>query len=283
MPSSTVGLRSCSCIGRLLDFKRQEDYFDCIVNRYKELQSNTRKANSLDSAFASLSLDGVSRSIFEKGSQVPANVQGVESSTQQSDKSQRKLPVLLMAMRKLREAIVSSGRCDAFAIRVYIFIIRTTVLLKHLESYHPALQHILQRMHPITPLTESERHEMIGYFLLDIACRQRDLANAFRIRRLFEFEDEKVIAVLRALSHGNWYLYWTLERIVDPHQKQLMEWGDERMRGHALKCLAQSFLSIEKKYVEEVTQRPWEELKQKYGVIWPLDEEIVTIRRIKRK
>jgi len=59
------------------------------------------------------------------------------------------LSMLMMAMRKLREVIVASKRVDDFSIQVYIFCIRLSILSKHVESYHPAILHLLRIMHAI--------------------------------------------------------------------------------------------------------------------------------------
>ena len=51
--------------------------------------------------------------------------------------AERELSVVLQAMRKIREGLVASARVDDFARRVYVFIVRATILTKHMESYHP--------------------------------------------------------------------------------------------------------------------------------------------------
>ena len=47
---------------------------------------------------------------------------------------QKDLSVLIMAMRKLREGIVATKRVDDFSIQAYIFCIRLSILVKHMES-----------------------------------------------------------------------------------------------------------------------------------------------------
>ncbi|KAL8645422.1 MAG: hypothetical protein Q9210_006714 [Variospora velana] len=167
-----------------------------------------------------------------------------------------------MAMRKLREAIVASARNDAFAKNVYIFIIRTTILLRHPESYHPAILHLLRRLHLASPLNDVEKKEFLGYWLLDLACRQQDLASAFRVRNLYRYRTEKVDMILSALIHGNWVILGLAKRSADVYETSLMQWADERMANYAMQCMGKSYLSLPKEYVERCTGLRWGKLKE---------------------
>jgi hypothetical protein len=95
---------------------------------------------------------------------------------------QKGLSTITMAMRKLREGIVASNRVDSFSIQAYIFCIRLSILVKHMESYHPAILHLLKRMHTVLPLSKADLQEFVGYLVLDLACRQNDLAAAYAMR-----------------------------------------------------------------------------------------------------
>ena len=92
------------------------------------------------------------------------------------------MPNILMAMRKLREGILGSRRRDHFAQRAYMFIIHASILTKHWESYQPALLYLLHQIHPVTPLSPPELQEFVGYRILDIACRQYELVDAFAVK-----------------------------------------------------------------------------------------------------
>lgn len=193
------------------------------------------------------------------------------------------MPNILLAMRKLREGILGSRRRDAFAQRAYMFIIQASILTKSWESYHPALLYLLHSIHPHTPLSPTELQDYAGYLILDLACRQYELGEAFRVRRLFRLRDRKVNALLKALVHDDWVRFWRLRRAVDGYQRAIMEFGVERTRLHALKCLGRSYLSVEKRFVERSTDGKWEELV-KSGVGWELQEDgKVIIRRPKGK
>lgn len=68
------------------------------------------------------------------------------------------LSEVLSALRKLREGIVASKRADDFAVQAYLFCIRLSVLVKHPESYHPAILHLLRRMTTTSTTTTSRQN-----------------------------------------------------------------------------------------------------------------------------
>ncbi|KAL8823599.1 MAG: hypothetical protein Q9191_005708 [Dirinaria sp. TL-2023a] len=186
-------------------------------------------------------------------------------------------------MRKIREAIVASARADDFARDAYVFIIRATIHAKHMESYHPALLHLLYRIHPLNPLPARVFLEFVGYYILDLACRQGDLAQAFAVRHLYYGRDEGIDAVLKALVTGDWCSFWQAKEMANANQRRLMEWADERVRKHALQCLGKAYLTAEKTYVERAAQRSWEDLKELDHVGWELSGTNVKIKRIQRR
>ena len=191
--------------------------------------------------------------------------------------------MILMAMRKIREAIVASARKDTFALRAYTFTIRATILMRHMESYHPALLHLLHNIHPVTPLTASEHHEFVGFYILDLSCRQNDLASAYEVGCRYNYKNARIGAVLKALVHGNWHAFWKVKSFLSAQQQRLLEYGEERMRRRALDCLGKSYLSVDKGFLEMSSQRRWEELEEKGNMDWKLEANVVTIREIKRK
>lgn len=264
--------------GRLLDFKTQENYYDKIVERYMQFCAAAGRGDDLANAFASMSLDGGT-----PNPPLPNQLRGVASIPEQASSTSKQLSTILMAMRKLREGLVASARTDPFAQRAYIFIIRAAILTRHMESYHPALLHLLRRIHEAAPLAASLHHEFVSYYILDLACRQGDLAAAYAARNLYQYRDRRVEQVLTALTHDNWYLFWMIKTLVDGYQKRLMEWADNGIRIHALKCLGKSFLSIEKAYVEKVTDREWDVLRETNKIGWELEGDKVIIRKIKGK
>ena len=193
------------------------------------------------------------------------------------------VPVLKMAMRKIREAIVATSRTDAFAIRAYTFIIRATIMEQHPESYQPALLHLLRKLFSSPNASASEKYEFIGYYILDLACRQGDLAEAFRARNIYGHKDIQVESVLRALVHWNWFAFWNIREQVNEYQKRLMGFREDIMRKHAVKGLSRSYLNINRAYVEQATGKSWKELKELENLGWKQDGETIVIKQIKTK
>ncbi len=188
---------------------------------------------------------------------------------------------MMMSMRKLREGIVASRRVDDFSIQVYIFCIRLSILTKQMEAYHPALLYLLKKMHTVQRLKTTELQEFVGYLVLDLACRQNDLAGAYSVRNSYGLQDTKVDAILKALAHDNYCLFWKVKKSVDGHKARLMEFAEDGMKKQALKCLGRAYLSIEVLALEQFTDSTWSSLKKEYAVGWQLDETRVTIRKPK--
>lgn len=243
------------------------------MERYTRLTSPKNRAHDVETAFAFLSLDGASDS--GASTAIPAH--------QQSVVAERELSTIMQAMRKLREALVASARLDAFARDVYVFLIRVTISVKHRESYHPALLHLLSRIHPAVPLPASEWKEFLGYYILDLACRQANLGAAFAVRFRYAYSDERVDAVLEALTHGNWWVFWKMRDELSEYQRRLLEWADDRMRKHALECLGRSYLKADKVFVEKASDRIWENLRKVDKLNWELTGEVVMFRQTRRK
>jgi CSN8/PSMD8/EIF3K family len=197
------------------------------------------------------------------------------------DVEHKTIPTLMMAMRKLREGIVASNRVDDFAIQAYIFCIRLSILVKHMESYHPAILHLLKKMHPIHALTNTELQEFVGYLVLDLACRQNDLTQAFSVRYKYKLRESKVDAVLRSLAHDNYFLFWRVKQSVDGHKAKLMEFAEVEMRKQTLKCLGRAYLSIDRHSLEQYTHASWPSLCKDCGVGWQLESNKVIIRKPK--
>lgn len=268
---------------RLLDGKTQEKYYTKVVERYMAFCTDAGQRDELLRRFASLE-------ISEKptGEQPSSGAAGSSPSpslpvASQSPADDKILPVILAALRKLREGIVASKRADDFAIQAYLFSIRLAILVKQPESYHPAILHLLRVIHPEHPLTSLEVEEVAGYLTLDAACRRGDLEEAFELRKRFRLRDGKVAAVLRALARDNYVLFMRVKRTVDGHKAKMMEWAEGELRLHALKCFSRAYLSVDLYFLEATMGARWEDLRNRDGVGWELDGRTVTIRRVKAK
>lgn len=278
--------------GRLLDFKTQERYYTKIVERYLAFCSGAGDRDALLEHFASLSLaeprkddTAASTSVLTSPS-APLLPSPPGDATPSGNKD---LSDVLMALRKLREGIVASKRSDAFAVQAYLFCIRLAVLVKQPEAYHPAILHLLRGIHAqqhrsqqVHALTSFELTEVTAYLVLDTACRRGDLAEAHALRTRYQLQDAKVDAALRALVHDNYVLFRRVRRGVDGHRARLMEFAEARMRRHTLKCVGRTYLSVDLRFLEAITDATWADLQQD-GVGWELDGQKVIIRKVRAK
>ncbi|KAJ2901778.1 hypothetical protein MKZ38_001398 [Zalerion maritima] len=303
-PLDSMGLPSRGD-NRLLEFKAQEKYYTKIMERYMTFCSSAGERDELLRRFASLDITGGGKAGTSSGYSkttgaaasgsiprsilLPPPTPTAETTKPEDTKS---LSSVLGALRKLREGIVGSKRADEFSTQAYLFCIRLGVLVKQPEAYHPAIQHLLRSIHPLQPLTPVELTEVVGYLVLDAACRRGDLAEAFATRTRWRLRDKKVEDVLRALVHDDFVGFARLKRRVDGHKARLMEWAEEGVRRHALKCLGKGYLSVDRGFLERVTGREWEVLRKEDGVGWELEgngegedgmAQKVVIRRVGRK
>jgi hypothetical protein len=191
------------------------------------------------------------------------------------------LAVLLSSLRKLREGIVGSGRADDWAVQAYSFSIRLAILAAAHDSYRPALLYLLGRLQARRPLAPVALAEFGAYAVLDAACREGDVAAAYAARRRWGLRDARIDSVLGALVHGDYERFWRVRRAIDGYRGKLMDWAGERMRRHALVCLARAYLTAELALVERVTGRQWRELVEADGVGWELVGSTVVLRRPK--
>lgn len=207
----------------------------------------------------------------------------INDDTLQSPSNTKALSDVVAALRKLREGIVATKRSDDFAVQAYLFCIRLSILVKHSESYHPAILHLLRSIHPQHPLTSVELQEVVAYLVLDAACRRGALAEAFALRQRYSLKDTKVNAALTALAHDNYVLFQKVKRSVDGHRARIMDWAEGDLRMHTLKCIGKTYLSVELDFLEHMTSSKWADLKQSDGVGWDLDGSKVVIRKIKAR
>lgn len=247
---------------------------DELLRRFSSLEpSSSKSSSSKYSSSNSSTAPETSRRVLPS----------INDETLQSPASTKALSDVVAALRKLREGIVATKRVDDFAVQAYLFCIRLSILVKHSESYHPAILHLLRSIHPHHPLTSVELQEVVAYLVLDAACRRGALAEAFALRQRYSLKDTKVNAALTALAHDNYVLFQKVKRSVDGHRARIMEWAEGDLRMHTLKCFGRTYLSVELDFLEQATGSKWADLKQGDGVGWDLEGSKVVIRKIKAR
>jgi hypothetical protein len=78
-------------------------------------------------------------------------------------------------------------------------------------------------------------------------------------------------------------MFWRIRRSVDGHKGKLMEFAEDGMKKHALKCLGRSYLSIDLPSLEQYTNSSWTSLTNILGVGWQLEGTKVIIRKPKTR
>ena len=257
--------------------KTQEHYFENIKERCAKLSILSNEDEDFQDEFASMSLNGEDMIKMDDSEALKRRLE-----TPDPLEYSKELSILLEAMRKIREGIVASHRFDDFALHVYMFVIRTTILLNHMPSYHPALLYLLHNVHAMKSLSRSELDELVGYYILDLACRQNDLAEAFAVKHQYSYCNQAVELVLKALIHDNWLTFWKVKAAMGVRGRYLMASADGRVRGMALKALGKAYLKIQVGYFVHATNCRWDDLKGQDKLGWVLDGETVILRRIQR-
>ncbi|KAH7144076.1 hypothetical protein EDB81DRAFT_517399 [Dactylonectria macrodidyma] len=277
-PLQSIGLPSKGDT-RLLDFKTQEKYYTKIMERYMTFCADAGEREELLRRLSSLEI-GASSASGASSAKASGSSREPPTAALEDPDNTKSLSDVMMALRKLREGIVASKRADDFSIQAYLFCIRLSVLVKHPESYHPAILHLLGYIARLHPLTSIEVQEVVGYLILDTACRRRELADAISLRHEYKIKDSKLDAALEALTHDNYIQFQRVKRDVDRHRQKLLEWADDDIRLHTLKCFGRAYLGVNLSYLEMVTDAKWKDLKEKDGVGWALDGERVVIRKV---
>lgn len=95
------------------------------------------------------------------------------------------------------------------------------------------------------------------------------------------YEDARVDRVLSALVHGDWVAFWKMRRTVDGYQRRLMGWAEGGVRTVAMECLARTYFTAEKGFVERAAKMEWEGVVKTLKVGWVLDGGSVVIRKAK--
>ncbi|KAF1365584.1 hypothetical protein EJ07DRAFT_54071, partial [Lizonia empirigonia] len=271
---------------RLNDFKTQETFLNRITERYMKLCALNK--TDLDSLFSAANphppathLTQLSSLHISRHAPPPPPSTPPPALLGASALSAHELRTVLSALRKLREAVTSSGRADAFAQRAYSFAIRVALLCGDWASYAPALHALLYGLHARRPLEAGPLAEFAGYLVLDLACRVGDLAGARETKGRFGYADRRVEGLLQALVRGDWVGFWRVKRGVDGYQRAIVGMAEQGVRVHALKVIGKSYLTVERRWVEEAAGKEWEGLVAD-GVGWELEEGgRVVVRRAK--
>lgn len=131
---------------------------------------------------------------------------------------------------------------------------------------------------------------MTTYLILDLACRQDELASAYALRSNGKarhgFESTDVDDILTAVITRNWIKFWRVRRKVDGYVRAIMQWAVDGMRRDVLKALGRAYMGCDIRWILKSStggDMSWEELVKTENVGWIRDGDKVVIRKPKIK
>lgn len=223
---------------------------------------------SLEARFplSSLSADGQERKALEALCKIGLNA-GADGNAA--------YPVL-QAMRKLREGLLASGRQDADASRMCIFIVRAGILSSHEASYRPAVSQLLDGR----ALSAGSDAEIRAYFILDLIAQGHLRAARESIQRWLVPTDSPLVRILNATARDHWSTFWRDVCRLNCYERRLLQPAYHRMRRHTLCCLQAAYMTVDLKFVERALCSSWEELKaaKLLDPSWTLEGDSVRFR-----
>lgn len=139
-------------------------------------------------------------------------------------------------------------------------------------------------IHPVAPAAflAQDYAEVVGYHILDLACRQHDLNEAFGLYGRERTNDRHILKILKALATGNWVAFHRCKgEEKDMYRRKILEIGLEKIQRHAVACMAQVYFTADISFVEISLGLPWREVMGQLDVGWDFDERAgrVVIRK----
>lgn len=196
------------------------------------------------------------------------------------EKQQVTMDSVLLSLRKLREAVLSSS--DDNSLRVYEFSIDVSVLAGHYQSYLPSLVHILQVMHKESPLTEQMLNRIAELYILHLVHFNNSLNEAYICWLEYIPTNSVISRILQAWATDD-YIRWKLyfDREKDEWRKKVMSEGLNIMIRKSLSSIGKSYISITIKDLEAMLGIEWKSLREKYDCQWQESKDKVIIRKRK--
>lgn len=165
---------------------------------------------------------------------------------------------------------------DEFTISVFLYSIRIATRVGHYQTYVPSISYLLKHH---SKLSASNLNEIINIFALHLAHFSNNNEDAIEIVHRYANDDIKLHRVLKAwrtLDYFTWFNLYHSESDLLYHR--MMQFGENRMINHSLKCIQKSYFQLPKDYVDSVFHIDFETLKTKFACDWALKEQTVVIR-----
>lgn len=189
---------------------------------------------------------------------------------------------VLAGLRKVREALLHR-KPDEFAKSVFLFSVRVGSTLGHYQTYIPSINYLLSEAQSL--LSESEREEIAALLVLHVSHCNNDGARALSVfHEHFESKHTKTYRALMAWIQQDYVLWLSLYNAeTNPSHFAVMTLGLQRMMEHMVVCFDAAFFTYSKHDFESLLPKAttWATFREKYGVKWEEQEEVLVIRRRK--
>lgn len=197
-----------------------------------------------------------------------------------ADKNKCTVNQILMALRKLREALLSS-ETDAFAKRVFLFSVRIAASMGHYQTYIPSIHYLLHRARPL--LTPTEMSELATLLSLHLAHFNQHNTKALETYHQYKLNDRQLFKALKSWSTGDYFTWVKIYNSeCDACKSAVMAMGLPHMMSHLINVIQSSYFTVTKSYLEQHVLPDgvvYDDLVQKYRCQWQLDNDIVIVRK----
>lgn len=255
------------------------------MNRYAKFCKDN--SEDLQKAFASLPRSASA----DATTNPPANrARKTDTRQKSTPPASSELSVILLSLRKLREAITATVKTTpaALTMDVFIFCVRTALLAAHPPSYFPALRFLVEDLKPRNNAPHAaSMHEFVTYLILDYACRQGELGRALqlldRAKETIAYRNDLVDRTISALIHDDWVTFWRIKSRGNGYIRCLMDWSTDSMQLRALGAIGKAYVSVDidfliKSCTGEENGCTWEELVKKHDLGWGRQNGKVVIK-----
>lgn len=146
----------------------------------------------------------------------------------------------------------------------------------HYQTYVPSINYLLKNKSKLSP---AELNEITNIFALHLAHFSNNNSAALRVCHEYASDDLKLQRALKAyrtLDYFTWFKLYRFEK--DLLYQRMMEFGEDRMTKHSLRCIQKSYFQLPKDYIDSVFHVDFETLKSNSHCDWTLKDNVVVIR-----
>lgn len=216
----------------------------------------------------------------EKADQKDGGVVDATQALSLADENKCTVNQILMALRKLREALLSS-EANAFAKRVFLFSVRIAASMGHYQTYIPSIHYLLHRARLL--LTPTEKSELATILSLHLAHFNQHNTKALETYHQYKLNDRQLLKALKSWSTGDYFTWVKIYNSeCDACKNAVMAMGLPHMMTHMIKVMQSSYFTVTKSHLDQHVLPDgvvYENLVQKYRCQWELYNDTVIVRK----